>query len=99
MQDHPQVEAAGASHQDQRIPKDSAFDGTLAVLRDGYRFILNRCRKLNSDLFQTRLLLRRAVCIHGEEAAKIFYDGERFTRVGAILHGLPTQGGFSTIHS
>ena len=88
MQDHPQVEAAGASHQDQRIPKDSAFDGTLAVLRDGYRFILNRCRKLNSDLFQTRLLLRRAVCIHGEEAAKIFYDGERFTRVGAIP---PTQ--------
>ena len=86
MQDRPQVKAAGSS--ERRIPKDPSFDGTLAVLRDGYRFIFNRCRKLNSDLFQTRLLLRRAVCIHGEEAARIFYDGERFTRVGAIP---PTQ--------
>jgi fatty-acid peroxygenase len=88
MQDRPQVKAASPSQHERRIPKDPAFDGTFAVLRDGYRFILNRCRKLNSDLFETRLLLRRAVCIHGEDAAKIFYDGERFTRVGAIP---PTQ--------
>ena len=84
MQDRPQVKAPTQPYHERRIPKDPAFDGTLAVLRDGYRFILNRCRKLNSDLFQTRLLLRRAVCIHGEDAARIFYDGERFTRVGAI---------------
>ena len=88
MQDRPQVKVASSSQHERRIPKDPAFDGTFAVLREGYRFILNRCRKLNSDIFATRLLLRRAVCIHGEDAARIFYDGERFTRVGAIP---PTQ--------
>lgn len=66
------------------IPRDPAFDSTIAVVREGYRFIANRCRSLRSDIFQTRLLLRRATCMRGEEAARIFYGGENFTRVGAI---------------
>src|SRR5690348_1825865 len=32
------------------------------ALREGYAFISNRCRRFGSDLFQTRLMLTRAVC-------------------------------------
>lgn len=66
------------------LQRDPAFDSTLAVVREGYRFIANRCRALRSDMFETRLLLQRATCISGEEAARIFYGSENFTRVGAI---------------
>ena len=66
------------------IPQDPALDSTLAIVREGYRFIMNRCRSLRSDIFDTRLLLQRATCIRGEEAARIFYGSENFTRVGAI---------------
>ena len=66
------------------IPRDPAFDSTLAVVREGYRFIANRCKALRSDMFETRLLLQRATCIRGEEAARIFYGSENFTRVGAM---------------
>lgn len=44
----------------------------------------NRFRKFNSDLFETRLLLQKVVCLHGPEAAALFYDTDRFKRTGAI---------------
>lgn len=66
------------------IPAASAFDETRAFLREGYRFVGNRCARLGSDVFATRILLRRVVCMAGEEAARLFYDGSRFTRNGAM---------------
>jgi fatty-acid peroxygenase len=66
------------------IPRDAAFDSTLSLLSEGYRFIPDRARRLGSDIFETRLMLRRAVCITGEEAARIFYEPGRFTRRGAV---------------
>ncbi len=66
------------------IPRDRAPDSSLAFLREGYDFIRNRCRRLGSDVFETRLLLHRATCMMGAEAAGIFYGGDRFTRVGAM---------------
>lgn len=65
------------------IPRDPAFDSTLALLRDGYRFIDNRCRRLNTDIFETRLMLQKAICITGAEAAALFYDPALFRREGA----------------
>ncbi|MCC4300087.1 cytochrome P450 [Aurantimonas coralicida] len=67
-----------------QIPRDPNPDSTLALLSDGYQFISKRCRRYRSDLFETRLMLRRAVCMTGEEAARAFYHGERFTRRGAM---------------
>lgn len=66
------------------IPRDEAFDGTLALLREGYGFIGRRCRRLDSDLFRTRLLLRPVICASGREATALLYDAERFTRRGAV---------------
>ncbi|WNO54699.1 cytochrome P450 [Stakelama saccharophila] len=66
------------------IPADPAFDSTLSFLREGYDYIGNRCRRLGSDIFTARLMLRPVTCIAGEDAARHFYDGEHFTRVGAM---------------
>lgn len=66
------------------IPRDKSLDSTLALLREGYTFVSRRCRRYRSDLFETRLMLRKAVCIMGEEAARIFYHAGRFTRKGAL---------------
>jgi fatty-acid peroxygenase len=65
------------------IPRDPRFDATRAVLRDPYRYISRRALELGSDLFETRLLLRRTLCMTGREAAEVFYDPERFERHGA----------------
>ena len=67
-----------------QIPRDSAFDNAPALLSDGYRFISKRCRKHDSDVFATRLMLQKAICMRGREAAEIFYGGDRFTRRGAL---------------
>jgi len=66
------------------IPQDRAPDSTLALLSEGYAFIGNRCRRYGSDLFATRLMLTKAVCMRGAEAAEQFYHPDRFTRLGGI---------------
>jgi fatty-acid peroxygenase len=65
------------------IPRDTSLDATLALKRDPYGFISARCRRLGSDWFQTRLLLRDTVCMTGREAGTLFYDPSRFVRDGA----------------
>lgn len=67
-----------------RIPRDNSFDGTLALIRDPYGFVSKRCRRYGSDLFQTRLMFRKTICMTGSEAAKLFYDQGRFMRRGAM---------------
>ncbi|MEV4758601.1 cytochrome P450 [Micromonospora sp. NPDC049559] len=65
------------------MPRDRSPDSTLALLRDGYRFVSRRCDRYGTDVFQTRLLLRRTICMRGREAARLFYDQDRFQRHGA----------------
>lgn len=65
-------------------PKEHTLDSSLALLADGYEFIQKRCREFNSEIFQTRLLGKKAVCISGKEAAELFYDNDKFQRGGAI---------------
>ena len=62
------------------IPKVQNIDSTLSLLKEGYLFIPNRCRKYNSDVFETRLKFEKFICVSGSEAAKIFYDTEKFER-------------------
>lgn len=76
---------AETPHGDQlKVPSDGAPDSTLAFLRDGYLFISKRCERLGSDVFATRLMLRRAICMRGAAAAELFYGSNRFTRLGAM---------------
>jgi fatty-acid peroxygenase len=65
-----------------RIPRDRSLDASLAFLREGYAFIGNRCDRLGTDVFETRLGLRRVVCMRGAEAAREFYAPDRFGRRG-----------------
>lgn len=66
------------------FPRDSAFDGTLALLREGYRFLPARRERLGSDIFEGRLMLERTVFMTGAEAAELLYDNSRFARSGAL---------------
>lgn len=62
------------------FPRDKALDITAALLSEGYAFISNRCEQYESDVFQTRLTLRTAICMRGQGAAELVYDAARFTR-------------------
>ncbi|WP_060680695.1 cytochrome P450 [Virgibacillus halodenitrificans] len=65
------------------IPKESGFDKSIGLLREGYMYIPNRRHSFQSDLFETRLLGQKAICMGGKEAAEIFYDNTKFKRSGA----------------
>lgn len=69
---------------EKQIPHDGCVDHTLTFLREGYLFIPNRINRYQSDLFETRLLGKRVICISGKEAAKLFYNTELFQRKGAL---------------
>src|SRR3982751_3849384 len=70
---------AKPAHPMTAIRRATEFDSTRAFLRDPYRFISKRCRELGSDLFETRLMLRRVVCVTGSQATQMFYTPDRFT--------------------
>ncbi|WP_028784365.1 cytochrome P450 [Thalassobacillus devorans] len=65
------------------IPREQTLDNSIALLREGYRFIPNRCRSYGSDIFETRLLGEKVICMSGDEAAELFYNKEKFTRKNA----------------
>ncbi len=66
------------------IPRETGLDGTMALLSEGYTFISDRCQRYQSDIFETRIMLRRATCMMGAEAAREFYMPGRFTRKQAL---------------
>jgi fatty-acid peroxygenase len=66
------------------LPRDRSPDSTLSLLSEGYAFISNRCRRYETDLFATRLMLKPAICMLGADAASQFYDGYRLTRRYAL---------------
>jgi fatty-acid peroxygenase len=67
-----------------RLPRDPAFDSTLAFVRDGYEFVSRRCERLGTDAFEARIGLLPVVFARGAEAAAMFYHPGRFTRRGAL---------------
>lgn len=70
------------------IPKEAGLDHTIDFIREGYLFISNRQHSFHADMFETRLLGQRAVCMGGKEAAELFYDTEKFKRQGAAPNRL-----------
>ncbi|MCW3816822.1 hypothetical protein ONA91_20455 [Micromonospora sp. DR5-3] len=80
------------------IPTDRSPDSTLAFLREGYRFVGDRCDRYGTDIFGTRLLLEPTVCLRGRPAAELFYDNDRFVRRGAMpLRGQLTLTGVGAV--
>ncbi|WAH39214.1 cytochrome P450 [Alicyclobacillus dauci] len=67
----------------EEVPRDKSLDNSLALLQEGYLFIKNRTEGYRSDVFEARLLGQKVICMSGEEAAKVFYDPQRFQRYGA----------------
>lgn len=66
------------------MPQDKSLDSTMDLLSDGYRFISKRCQEHKSKIFETRVMLQKAICMQGEEASRLFYEPDRFTRKGAM---------------
>jgi fatty-acid peroxygenase len=91
-----------------QIPHDRSLDNSLALMQEGYLFIKNRVEKYQSDLFEARLLGQQIICMSGEEAAKVFYDSEKFQRSGAApkrvqktifgVNAIQTMDGEAHIH-
>lgn len=67
-----------------KIPHEKCPDNTLNLLMEGYLFIPNRCKKYRSDIFVTRLMGRKAICMTGADSAEIFYNNLLFARKGAL---------------
>lgn len=66
------------------IPCEKGIDHTLSLIREGYMYISNRCHSLQTDIFETRLFGKKAICMRGKGAAELIYDEEKFKRNGAI---------------
>ncbi|WP_114167161.1 cytochrome P450 [Exiguobacterium sp. TNDT2] len=83
------------------IPKETGVDHSLAFLREGYLYVPNRRKSFQSNLFETRLLGERVICLGGAEAAALFYDADKFVRKDAapkrLLKTLFGEGGVQTL--
>lgn len=66
------------------MPHAPQFDSTASLVKQGYTFISETCRELESDIYEGRLLLQKTIFMMGEEAARLFYDDSRFQRHGAM---------------
>src|SRR3954454_13364443 len=76
-------------------------DSSLAFVSDGYRYISRTCDRLGTDGFRTRLMGMPVTCIRGGEAARIFDEGGRFDREGAMppstFHLLQDEGSVQSL--
>lgn len=66
------------------MPREEGMDNTLSLIREGYMFISNRCHSFQSNIFETRLFGKKAICMRGKEAVELFYNNDKFKRKGAI---------------
>jgi len=63
--------------------RDENTDSIIALLREGYLFIPNRCKALKSEVFQTTLLSKKVICLSGYSGAKLFYNSDLIERKNA----------------
>jgi fatty-acid peroxygenase len=87
-------------YQNQQIPSINVAAATFHLLNDGFTFIMNQRRMLNTDVFAINVPGMKVMCIGGEEAAAVFYDPEKFVRKGAIPMPIQkTLTGVEAIHT
>lgn len=66
------------------MPVDKGLDHTFNLLTEGYDFIQKRCKQFGTEVFETRLMGKKMICMTGRDAVELFYDTERFQRAGAV---------------
>lgn len=71
-----------------QLPREEGIDHTLPLLKEGYEFIMNRKRNYNSDIFETRIMGKKSICMSGRDAAQVFYDTHLFKRENATPNRL-----------
>jgi fatty-acid peroxygenase len=59
------------------------MDSTLGILKKGYTYFGEKFDARNTDVYPTRLFLKKTIAIRGRDAAKLFSDREKFIRKGA----------------
>lgn len=83
------------------IPKEQGIDHSVDFLREGYQYVANRRKSFQSNVFETRLLGEKAICLGGEEGAALFYDADKFVRQDAapkrLLKTLFGESGVQTL--
>ncbi|GAB3025470.1 cytochrome P450 [Bowmanella dokdonensis] len=60
------------------------MDIILGMMRDPYRHISKKCKRLGSDLFETHFMMQKAICMKGANATALFYQNSRFCRRNAM---------------
>ncbi|MGJ9383176.1 cytochrome P450 [Salipaludibacillus sp. CF4.18] len=66
------------------IPKAQGIDNTLALIKEGFHFLPGLRKELESDIFETRLMGQKVICMGGKEAAEMFYNNNLFKRKDAV---------------
>jgi fatty-acid peroxygenase len=66
------------------IPRLPTLDSTLAFARDGYTFGERQFSRLGTDAFRTRMLGLPVTIMRGADAARVFYEEDRFSRERAM---------------
>jgi len=83
------------------MPKEEGIDHTAGLIREGYMYVPNRMKSYQTNVFETKVLGQKAICISGKEAAALFYDTEKFERSGAapqrVLKTLFGRDGVQTL--
>lgn len=84
----------------QHIPRENILAGGLGLIKEGFPFIMNRRIKYKSDIFKMSILGFDVICFGGEDAAKTFYDPQKFVRKGAVPTPIQkTLTGKNAIHT
>ena len=66
-----------------KIPQLTKLDSTMELMRIPYKFISKSCKQLNSEIFATRIMFQKTICMTGQDASKLFYTSENIIRKGA----------------
>ncbi|MBS7563900.1 cytochrome P450 [Mucilaginibacter sp. Bleaf8] len=67
-----------------KIPSENVLSALYGLFQDGFNFIAKRRKKYHSDIFQIPLPGFKVICFGGEDAARTFYDPDKFMRKGAV---------------
>lgn len=83
-----------------KVPQEKGLDHTISMKKDGYHFIPGRMEQMQTDIFITRLMGgKKAICITGMDAVKLFYDQDKIARKNAAPgYVKKTLMGMGSIH-
>ena len=73
-----------------KIPKENSFDSTLSLLKEGYTFIPSRRKRLQSDIFQTRLMGKKVICMGAKKPLNFFMTLQNLKEKERCQNGLRT---------